>query len=535
MAASTLALGQASYELLDQLDDRGVRASVRGSTTTLQSETRGEEVNLTGSGIGIEAQQLRVTDRSQGLIYNDLDSNDPSIGTNANISILANSDGSIFGLGAGNNRFNAARDLTNSEIQALGGSDSVRIGGQADNSFVSLGDGSDQFTVSRASSNLDVSMDGDNGTGDDTALFLGTLSAGSGARDGLTVNRGSNIVDMGGGDDRATFLGGVQGGVAGESGYELQLGSGNDTAVFGGNSESEGFLLDTGVGSDVVTLGRNTSNAAIDLGWNEASDLNGDLVVLGAGATLVDSAIRSGQSTDTLRLGGAVVDTSLDLGWGNSLVEADGAVVFSSTTVWDLGGGGDTLTFGEQSTLFGNNFGFVSLGSGADELNLIGIAGYDIGFDLGNDGDVDTVTFGIDSGYAGITISNFGTNDILFIGAGSYGYGYEFLNDYANEFDLYDFQQAANVIWQQDTSGSSTEQTLMTLNADELFTDADSTDGYVETTVSETSTTISAEEYIVSELANDTAWSSLGSPLSASENQPSPPLFPENLDPSTPA
>ena len=169
----------------------------------------------------------------------------------------------------------------------------------------------------------------------------------------------------------------------------------------------------------------------------------------------------------------------------------------------------------------------MSLGSGADELNLLG-AGFAIEFDLGNDGDVDTITFGIDSAYAGITISNFGTNDILFIGAGSYGYGYQFLNDLANELDLYNFQQATNVIWQQDTNGGTTDQTLMTLDADTLFTDATLDDGYVETIASETGTTISAEEHIVNGLADDIAWTSLGSPLSDSEDQPSPPPFPEN-------
>ena len=106
------------------------------------------------------------------------------------------------------------------------------------------------------------------GEGDDTALFLGTLTAGPNLVTPKEYNDGQNIVDMGAGDDSATFLGGVQGGVAGSTGYEIQLGAGDDIVVFGANSTSDGFLLNTGTGSDTVKLGRTTSNAVIDLGWD---------------------------------------------------------------------------------------------------------------------------------------------------------------------------------------------------------------------------------------------------------------------------
>lgn len=481
MSASTLALGSASYTLLEALDGKDIaKASLRGTTETLQAINRGGLI----SSVGIQGDgntTLNITDRSQFLVYNDDQRSDVSQSLNpdanaANINILANTEFSQFGLGSGNNRINAARDLVDSEIQALGGNDTVRIGGSAEGSFVSLGDGQDNFTASRATNNLDVAM----GAGDDTALFLGTLTAGPGslaqwgANEG--IRSGSNIVDMGDGADSATFLGGVQAGTDGDN-YEIQLGAGNDTAVFGGNSDSEGFVLNTGTGSDNVTLGRNTTNAAIDLGWNGAGAPEGDLMVLGLGATLSDSAIRSGQSRDTLRLAGTVTDTHLDLGWGGSLVEVDGLSGFGTTdaTVWDLGSGNDTLTFGELSdiSVLGGGSGFISLGLGADQLNLLGSgdgAYGSIEFDLGNDGESDTIVFGLDSSYYGFTISNFGTNDILFIGTGSYGYGYQFLNEFANETDLLDFQTLGNVIWSQNVDAYGTEQSIMTLGQGSLET-----------------------------------------------------------------
>lgn len=525
MAASTLALGQASYQLLELLDGGTTgkvskEASVQqtGSAATLQASRRGGEI----SNVSINQEQaskvktINITDRSSNLSYSDVGD------INSVINLLASSKSSEFNLGNGSNRFNAANDLVNSEVTSFEGSDTIRIGGNASGSFVSTGDGNDQFTANRASTGLDVVM----GEGDDTALFLGTLTAGANSVTPVPINEGLNIVDTGEGNDRATFLGGARGGVPGDTGYELQLGTGNDTAVFGPNSSNDGFVLNTGTGSDNVTLGRNTSNAVLDLGWDnggagyegnpDLDSVQGDLVILGVGATLAESGIRSGQSQDTLRFAGTVVDTSLDLGWGGSLVEVDGRAGFgtSDTTVWDLGGGNDTLIFGELSdlSLLGDGAGFISLGTGADELILLG-SGYGfntIEFDLGNDGDIDIIRFGLDSAYAGFTISNFGRDDILFIGSGSYGYGYQFLNELANEIDLQAFRDGGNVIWSQNDDGSGTGQTLMTLD-DENFTAMGGLDGdlYSETVTPEGDTIAYRDSSTIESLSDQATWSSI--------------------------
>lgn len=537
MPASTLALSQASYELLEVLEDgtrsenqaNTARVRQQGSRATLQADRRGGLIE----DLGIQAEaatSLLITDRSSGLTYSDFDvlAGGPA-SANANLNILADADDASLELGAGDNRLNAARDLVDSEVSATTGSDTVRIGGNANGTFVALGDGNDQFAANRGGTGLDVAM----GAGNDNALFIGTLTAGANSQTPFEVQHGQNLVDMGIGDDRATFINGVQGGDPGSSGYEIQLGAGNDTAVFGGKSSSDGFVLNTGTGSDQVVLGELTSNAVIDLGWDDGGQTtasSGDLVVLGTGASLEESGIRSNQSLDTLRLAGTVTDTSLDLGWGSALVEVDGSAQFGfngDDTVWDLGAGDDSLIFGQLSDLSsGSGSGYINLGSGSDELSLLGTgdAGFSaIEFDLGNDGDSDTVVFGLDSSYSGFTISNFGETDILFIGLGKYGYGYQFLNEDANEWDLDTFQSIGNVIWSQEEDGGSIDQDVMTLAMDNFTPmSGDEGDTYSETTLPD------EEETVVDYITTDTLES-----LSTTESWAAAGDAPMSVDPPT--
>jgi hypothetical protein len=65
-------------------------------------------------------------------------------------------------------------------------------------------------------------------------------------------------------------------------------------------------------------------------------------------------------------------------------------------------------------------------------------------------------------------ISNFGSNDILWIGQGQYGYEYQFLNDFANELDLDDFRFANNVVWSQIDDAGSVDQEVMTLDTEQF-------------------------------------------------------------------
>ena len=177
------------------------------------------------------------------------------------------------------------------------------------------------------------------------------------------------------------------------------------------------------------------------------------MVVLGVGATLADSLIRSGQSNDELILTGTVTDTTLDLGWGNSEVDVFDVVGFSDYTEWDLGGGNDALTFHEWSDislLSEDGYAYIDLGTGADSISLLGSGFGDawsgIEFDLGSDGDGDTIEFGLGSAYSGLLISNFGDSDILIIGSDSYDYDDLFASGYGYDENLGTFLLAGNEI-----------------------------------------------------------------------------------------
>ena len=313
----------------------------------------------------------------------------------------------------------------------------------------------------------------------------------------------------------------------GQNGYEVQLGAGDDTVEFGRGSRNDGFVLNTGTGSDKVNLGRVTTNSVIDLGWDDNGTTvpsSGDTVVLGANAYLEDSGIRSGQSQDNLRFAGSVIDTTLDLGWGDSFVEATSDVLMGSNGelgVWDLGGGSDTLVFAATSDISDGGWGgYVGLGEGADSLDLLG-TGYGIEFDLGNDGAADVIRFASAYDYTGSVVSNFGSNDILWIGQGQYGYNYEFLNAYANEYDLDDFRFANNVIWSQQQDSGSVAQDVMTLDTVQFD------DGSL-TAINNSNGT---DTVVIADLDDASDWVSGNiadsSPLSSTDPTPSP-YFPDS-------
>ena len=414
------------------------------------------------------------------MLFTDADAftSNQSTASNANVNFFKSTTGDTINLGGGRNRVNAATNLTSSSIYALDGSDTVRIGGKADNTNLSLGAGNDQLTIGLSSSAVNAYL----GEGQDNALFQGKLIASplpTQLSSSFNGSSGPSVIDMGADNDRATFLGGVSGG---QVGYQVDLGYGNDTAIFGGNSISDGFTLDTGSGADSVLLGRNTTHAYLFLGWeaDPTNNLLGDTVVLGAGASISDSTISSRQSSDLISLAGTINNTDLLLGdSGGATVNVSGTASFisdsttiagspqNSPNVWDFGNGDDNLIFSSQSSLLGSGdqVGYVTLGLGADRLELNGVGFSDPGgvtFDLGSDQDADTLVFASNT-YSGITISNFGTEDILYIGKGMYGYGYQLLNNEANLYDLGNFQASNNVIWaQQPDSGL---QDVMTLDS----------------------------------------------------------------------
>jgi hypothetical protein len=190
----------------------------------------------------------------------------------------------------------------------------------------------------------------------------------------------------------------------------------------------------------------------------------------------------------------------------------------NSLGVWDLGDGSDTLIFTGTVT-DGGSGGYVSLGLGADTLKLLG-SGNGIEFDLGNDNAIDEVRFGADSTYFDLVISNFGFNDILWIGDGKYGYQYEFLNESANELDLDGFRFANNVIWSQIDNAGSADQEVMTLDT------AQFEDG----SLAEIDNTYGTDGEVIASMDEPSEWVSSSVPLSSTEPTPEP-FFPDTNTP----
>ena len=140
---------------------------------------------------------------------------------------------------------------------------------------------------------------------------------------------------------------------------------------------------------------------------------------------------------------------------------------------------------------------------------------------MGNDGAADVIRFASAYEYTGSVVSNFGSNDILWIGQGQYGYNYEFLNAYANEYDLDDFRFANNVIWSQQQDSGSVAQDVMTLDT------AQFDDGSL-TAINNNNGT---DTVVIADLDDATDWVSGNiadsSPLSSTDPTPSP-YFPDS-------
>jgi hypothetical protein len=193
MAATTLALGQAAYDLLDELDGavdgeisqeleslsirENIRSSVRGAVLdNLSIDADGANFSFNSAEVGKGTiESLNILDRSRNFSFTDSDLDttasttgvdgvdgvfDTSTGlaSNANINFLASADTAEVALGGGDNFLNASRDFTNSEVQSLDGADTIRIGGSANGSFFSTGAGEDNLSVAGSSEGLNVSM-----------------------------------------------------------------------------------------------------------------------------------------------------------------------------------------------------------------------------------------------------------------------------------------------------------------------------------------------------------------------------------------
>ena len=470
--ASTLALGQAQYDLLEieppsdgAPEGNGVLENSGEGVVRLFADESGEVSNI---DVGItfqpqngsqhidalnvygNARNLNIRDSVPNALDGNSNHNDFALENNSNINFIGNVEDSEVALNGGNDRLNISKEFVGGHVTATNGSDTIRVGGIAVESEFLLGEDDDMLILGRGGMGVDAAL----GDGNDSAMILGKLEEGD--AEGYFIELGidnstgmNNVLDMGKGDDKALLLDGVQGAV------EVQLGEGEDTVIFGRNSQSEGFKLGTGSGEDSVVLGQVTEHTSIDLGHDSA----GDTVVLGVGSLLANSSISSANGRDSLSLAGDLEGVEMEFrGSGNAYVSASGNVLMGDhrsfdTSVWDFGAGEDTLSIGgDLAMISSTGKAYFNLGNGSDSISLEGsvFGSGQIEFDLGDDDSADFVKIENPIDVMQVAFSNFGNNDVLYIGDNMYGYEDIFVDRYLENDEF--IWAVGNAIYSQEQS-----------------------------------------------------------------------------------
>ena len=405
---STLTLGQASYELLENLS--GAIAVNRGAGTTTAFDVRsGPTGSGTIEGLNIEAQ-AGTTKPGNVNIFSDISELNANLSGGSDILNLfgsttkanINTDG--VNPSPGNDLLNALKNLTDSKIATGAGKDTIRVAGSANETEFNLGDGNDSLAVNGLSSDLTVDL----GTGNDVAQFRGEIT------DGEFV--------AGEGNDTVQFFAGL----SGSSPYDLEqstpasafvdLGSGNDALLIGGNTNNYNLQVQAGEGNDTLTLQGTFDNTVFDLGVGK------NTLSLTSG-NLNDSLIKSSSTTgDSLIFGAGTIINNIQEGSGILLGNGNDSVVFGGvvTSLIDTGFGADTIVFGARSTAVGA------------EINL----GFDIS--AGSSAAIDKIYFNMSkadviTNFASLRITNADSSDILYVGTGSYT-SYRYVSTTADNF-----------------------------------------------------------------------------------------------------
>lgn len=376
--ASTLSLGQASYELLAPLTDATI--AKRGSGSTTAFDIRSTTSDNTLYELDIRATEGTSLPGNINIFSNTSDLNANLSGGSDTLNMFGNADFATINTDGvnqspGNDLINAMRDLTNSNVYSEDGNDSIRIAGKADNSNFFLGSGNDSLAINAASNNLLVEL----GSGNDVAQFRGQIF--------------DSAINAGDGNDTVQFFNGFGGSFPNTS--SVYMGEGNDSLLIGGGGSN--ITANTGIGNDTVALQGYFIDTAFNLGDGRNS------LSLSSGS-LFNTSIQSSSSVgDTLIFGPgtSIFNTSdssgISLGTGNDYLVFGGSV----QSLINVSDGADTVVFGARSTSYGT------------ELQL------------GSDSSADKVYFNmtkndLTTNFASMKITGAGSNDTLYLGVGSY-------------------------------------------------------------------------------------------------------------------
>ena len=369
--ASTLALGDSGYQLLDldgepssnarvssrtrrDVDQAVVTArgalddfSIGGNEGAQSVSVSGLTTNLFASlGQGSDTLSLRGTAESAQIL---LDDSPERAGYVPSLS--------------GNDQFTASSLTGNSYVWAGGGDDTIRVTGSADGALFDLGDGNDVLRVSGSSAGLNVAA----GAGDDSLQFNG----GVGSADGSTSR-----IDAGAGNDTVVINGGVVN-------TDVFLGLGNDSLVVRGGGEA--FGVDADVGSDTIALSGDFTDAYLGLGGGDRVRVDGsfsgsvestssaDTLVFGSYSNVSSSVFAMGDGNDSLVFGAVLADTLIDLGAGDDTIVFGAYSAMLETTLDLSGGGADQIYL--ATDLARDDFGYQNLDkfviTGADDNDVL--------------------------------------------------------------------------------------------------------------------------------------------------------------------
>ncbi|WP_158454102.1 beta strand repeat-containing protein [Octadecabacter temperatus] len=311
----------------------------------------------------------------------------------------------------------------NVSLELFGGDDTVIFGHQAGAGYpdpglieVDAGAGSDTITFGSLGYYANILVDG--GDGDDILAFdhlnyfdrevsggysVASIAGGDGDDIltfalGFGADSGTTDISGGNGNDIITFDNSISDwGIptaAGATDFDVDGGAGDDTITFGDEVAyfAHDFDVYGGSGDDVISFGDNTGLSATEFEVDGGSGNNtitfGDVTYSNATS---DIEIVTGDGNDTIVVGDAVIDSVVQF----TIATGDGT---NSVTIGDnydalsiTGGSGvDTISIGATS---GTVPTLVSGGLGADVIQFGTGAGV-LSIDLGDDTDVDTLTFG---------------------------------------------------------------------------------------------------------------------------------------------
>ncbi len=324
--------------------------------------------------------------------------NDDSSVTNNGDITLGTADGAVVSLGEG------ATVTNDGNITATG----------ADSRAIAVGDNA--TIINNATGVITGGTDGASDTGfaveftgtDDTAINSLTNDAG-------TINGGADgAVEGGAGLDRlfledgSTTIG------------DINLHGGVDFIRLLGNTATATGNVDLGEGSDVIhILDGGTWTGNVDLGQGADTSGNANDTTVGDGGTL-DGDLIGGAGSDNVTLEvGAMITGQIDLGEGTDSLEADDGVTLGGTV--HLGDDGDDVEILDGATV---TVTLIELGAGSDTVDVFGdtdvadmsgaslTGGIDLGQGVDADGDVNTLTIGINSTVGGDVLGGAGADTV---------------------------------------------------------------------------------------------------------------------------